>query len=46
MRTLGVAEDYERVVQDLYEDSTTAVRCAVGLMDGFRVEVDYIEERL
>lgn len=28
-----------RVVQDMYEDNVTAVRCAVGMMDWFKVEV-------
>lgn len=28
-----------RVVQDTYEDSVTAVRCVVGVMDCFKVEV-------
>ena len=30
MRKLGVAEKYVRIVQDVYEDSTAAVRCARG----------------
>ena len=29
MRTSGVAEKYVRIVQDMYDDSTTAVRCAI-----------------
>ena len=28
-----------RIVQDIYDDSTTAVRCAVGATDGFEVKV-------
>ena len=39
MRRSGVAEKYVRVVQDMYKDSLTAVRCAVGTTDGFGVEV-------
>ena len=29
-RKSGLAEKYVRIVQDMYDDSTTAVRCAVG----------------
>ncbi|KAI5107651.1 hypothetical protein C0J45_1245 [Silurus meridionalis] len=36
----GVAEKYVRVVQDMYEDSVTAVMCAVGTTDWFKVEVE------
>jgi hypothetical protein len=39
MRKSGVAEKYVRVVQDMYEGSTTAVRCVVGVTDEFKVEV-------
>lgn len=39
MRKLGVAEKYVRVVQDMYEDSVKAVRCAVGMTDWFKVKV-------
>jgi len=39
MRKSGVAEKYIRVVQDMYENSETVVRCAVGLSDSFRVRV-------
>ena len=35
----GVAEKYVRLVQDMYENSMTVVRPAVGVMDGFEVEV-------
>ena len=34
MRKSGLAEKYVRIVQDMYDDSTTAVRCAVGVIDG------------
>lgn len=33
MRKSCVAEKYVRVVQDVFEDSVTAVRCAVGRKD-------------
>ncbi len=33
MRKSSVAEKYVRVVQDMFEDSVTAVRCAVGRTD-------------
>ncbi|KAI5613467.1 hypothetical protein C0J50_11355 [Silurus asotus] len=35
----GVSEKYVRVVQDTYEDGVTAVKCAVGTTDWFRVKV-------
>ena len=39
MRKSQVAEKYVKVVQDMYEDSITVVRCAVGMTEGFKVEV-------
>ena len=39
MRKAGLAEKYVRIVQDMYDDSTTAVRCAVGVTEGFEVKV-------
>ena len=39
MRKSQVAEKYVKVVQDMYEDSVTTVRCAVGMTEGFKVEV-------
>jgi len=39
MRKSGVAEKYVRLVQDMCENSMTVLRCAVGLTDGFKVEV-------
>ena len=39
MRKSGVVEKYVRVGKDMYEDSVTAVKCAVGMMDRFKVEV-------
>ena len=35
----GLAEKYVIIVQDMYDDSTTAVRCAVGVTEGFEVKV-------
>ena len=46
MRKSQVAEKYVKVVQDMYEDSVTTVRCAVGMTEGFKVEVGCIENRL
>ena len=34
MRKSGLAEKYVRIVQDMYDDTTTAVRCAVGVTGG------------
>ena len=39
MRKSGLAEKYVRIVQDMYDDSTTAVRCAVGVTEGFEVKM-------
>ena len=39
MRKSGLAETYVRTVQDMYDDSTTAVRCAVGVTERFEVKV-------
>ncbi|KAK3569308.1 hypothetical protein QTP86_026541, partial [Hemibagrus guttatus] len=39
MRKSGVAEKYVRVVQDMYERSRTVVRCAIGQIEEFKVEV-------
>ena len=39
MRKSGLAEKYVRIVQDMYDDSITAVRCEVGVTDGFEVKV-------
>ena len=36
MRKSGVAEKCVRIVQDMYGDSITAVRCAVGVTEGMR----------
>ena len=34
-----MAEKYVKVVQDMYENSVTTVRCAVGMTEWFKVEV-------
>ena len=34
-----MTEKYVKVVQDMHEDSITTVRCAVGMTEGFKVEV-------
>ena len=39
MRESGVAEKYVKLVQDMYADSATAVRCAVGVTKEFEVKV-------
>ena len=39
MRKSQVVEKYVKVVQDMYENSVTTVRCAVGMTEGFKVEV-------
>ena len=39
MRKSGLAEKYVRIVQDMYDGSTTAVRCAVGVTEGIEVKV-------
>ena len=38
-RKSGLAEKYVRIVQDMYDDSTTAVRCAVGVTEGLELKV-------
>ena len=39
MKKSQVAEKYVKVVQDMFEDSITTVRCAAGMTEGFKVEV-------
>ena len=39
MRKSQVTEKYVKVVQDMYEDSVTTVKCAVRMTEGFKVEV-------
>ena len=44
MRQSGLGEKYVRIVQDMYDDSTTAVRCAVGVTEGVEVKVGLHQE--
>ena len=39
MRKLGIAKKYLRLVQDMYEKSETAMSCAVGTTESFKVKV-------
>ena len=39
MRKSGIMEKYVQLVQDMYEGSETAVRCAVGTTESFKVKV-------
>ena len=39
MRKSGMSEKYVRMVQDMYKDSVTAVRCATGMTEAFKVKV-------
>ena len=39
LRLKGVAEKYIRVIQDMYRDSRTKVKCTAGLTDNFQVTV-------
>ena len=34
VRKSGLADKYVRILQDMYDDSTTAVSCAVGVTGG------------
>ena len=39
MRKSGMAEKYVRLIQDMYEESETVVRCAVETTESFKVKV-------
>ena len=39
MRKSRIAEKYVRLVQDMYEESETVVRCAIGTTESFKVKV-------
>ena len=39
MRESGIAENYVQLVQDMYEESETVVRCAIGTTESFKVKV-------
>ena len=43
MRKSGLAEKYVTILLDMYDDSTTAVKCAVGVTEGFGVDVELHE---
>lgn len=38
-RDSGMADEYVNMVQDMYKDSETVMRCAVGVTDGFKLEL-------
>ena len=39
MRKSGIVEKYVRLVQDMYEESETVVRCAIGTTKSFKLNV-------
>ena len=39
MRKSGMAEKYVQLVQGMYEESKTVVRCAIGTTESFKVKV-------
>ena len=39
MRKSGIQEKYVRLVQDMYKESETVVRCAVGTTESFKSKV-------
>ena len=39
MKKSGAGERYVRIVQDMYKNSVTAVRCFAGLTESFKVNV-------
>ena len=39
MRKSGIVEKYLQQVQDMYEGSKTVVRCAIGTIESFKVNV-------
>ena len=41
MRKSGIVEKYVQLVQDMYEESKTVVRCAVGTTESFKVKVEF-----
>ena len=40
MRKSGIVEKYVQLVQDMYEESETVVRCAVGTIKVSRLRLD------
>ena len=39
MRKLGIVKKYVQLLQDMYEERKTVVRCAVGTRESFKVKV-------
>ena len=39
MRKSGMVKKYVRLVQDMYEENETMVRCAVGTTENFKAKV-------
>ena len=39
IRKSGIVEKYVRLVQDMYEESGTVVRCAIEITESFKVKV-------
>ena len=39
MRKSGIVEKYVQLVQDMYEESETVVKCARGITESFKVKV-------
>ena len=39
MKKSGIVEKYVQLVQDMYEESKTVVRCAIGTTESFKVKV-------
>ena len=44
MRKSGIVEKYVQLVQNMYEESETVVRCAVGTTESFKVKVALHQE--
>ena len=44
MKKSGIVEKYVRLVQDMYEESETVVRCSVGTTESFKVKVGLHQE--
>lgn len=41
-----MAEEYVRVVWEMYQDNKTVTRCVVGVTKGFKMGCDYIKDWL
>ena len=39
MRKSGIVEKYVRLVQDMYKESETVVRCALGTTENFKIKI-------